>query len=201
MVRDSSLARMAKLEEENIALQAEILSLKRQLLNQRKSGGGGSRPSSPEMPSREVPEDNNQLQELEATVSLLKTQVELATAELKKFRKTEIFVQPFSDSSPKISSPKTVVHREIAHLPVSVANHPTSGWGNEDDLFGNESPGTRKSAASSVTSSKPKPAYSDDSPKRIEKPAPVIAKPLIPSPAAVQRPKKKDGFDLDDLLN
>jgi hypothetical protein len=79
----NSISRIASLEKENIELQEEILSLKRQLMLQRRRSTGGSRPASPE------PEDNNHaFEELEVTVRKLKETVKSATDELRKYRDT-----------------------------------------------------------------------------------------------------------------
>lgn len=202
MVRDHSLVRLAKLEEENIALQSEILSLKRQLLNQHRSGG--SRPSSPEIPFREIPEDDSHARQLEEAVSLLRKQVESATKELLKYRAAP-FVAPVKDTSPKVASPKitaspkTVVHREIPYVSHPVVLPPqAAGWGYEDDLFGNASPGSKKSI-SSVTRPDGKSSWGhQDTPSR--QPRQTDRSPAVMRPAE-EPVVKKDDFDLDDLLN
>ncbi len=72
------LSRLTKLEAENVALQEEILSLKKQLT---------SASLSPQHP-RNVPVTSSaEIEELEQTVYELRKQVETAVMELKKYRK------------------------------------------------------------------------------------------------------------------
>ena len=109
-----SISRIAKLEQENIALQEEVLSLKRQLMNQRRKSGGGSRPGSPEP----IIDDNKEaLDELEMTVKKLKESVRLATNELRKYRSEETMHTmgmvgrlPISDDK-KLSPQRRVVEK------------------------------------------------------------------------------------------
>ena len=194
MVRDHSLVRLAKLEEENIALQSEILSLKRQLLNQHRSGG--SRPSSPEIPFRKTPEDDCHVRQLEEAVSLLRKQVESATQELLKYRAAPL-VAPVKDTSPKVESPKITAWRKTSVQPVMLPPQ-DAGWGYEDDLFGNVSPGSKKSV-SSVTrpdgnSSWGQHANASSHPSKTDRSPAEIRPPVEPV-------VKMDHFDLDDLLN
>ena len=72
------LSRLTKLEAENVALQEEILTLKKQLTNVSLS---------PQHPRNVQQKDPVQMEALEQTVADLRTQVERAVAELKKYRK------------------------------------------------------------------------------------------------------------------